>query len=132
MLSSSAARRDRRLRDAWSRRLHSPVDCNDFQHLAHRHPERVVSAEWGEGAEAGRPAVYPMEILVEAQDRQGLLRDVSEVLSKEKLNVIAVNTVSKSGSARMKFTVEVTGVPQLQRAMNLIAEVPGVSRARRV
>lgn len=108
------------------------VDCNDFQHLAHRHPERVVSAEWGEGAEAGRPAVYPMEILVEAQDRQGLLRDVSEVLSKEKLNVIAVNTVSKSGSARMKFTVEVTGVPQLQRAMNLIAEVPGVSRARRV
>ena len=44
-----------------------------------------------------------MEIVVEAQDRQGLLRDISEVLSKERLNVIAVNTVSKAGSARMKF-----------------------------
>ena len=63
-----------------------------------------------------------MEIVVEAQDRQGLLRDISEVLSKEKLNVIAVNTVSKAGSARMKFTVEVTGVPQLQRAIGMVSQ----------
>ncbi|MCP5239039.1 MAG: bifunctional (p)ppGpp synthetase/guanosine-3',5'-bis(diphosphate) 3'-pyrophosphohydrolase [Zoogloeaceae bacterium] len=107
------------------------VDCNDFQHLARRHPERVVSADWGDGADSGRPTVYPMEIVVEAQDRQGLLRDISEVLSKERLNVIAVNTVSKAGSARMKFTVEVTGVPQLQRAIGMVSQVDGVARARR-
>ncbi len=65
------------------------------------------------------------------QDRQGLLRDITEVLSREKINVTAVNTQSKHGAARMAFTIEVTGVAQLQRALKLIGEIGGVERASR-
>ena len=74
------------------------------------------------------PAV---DIVVEANDRQGLLRDVSEVLTKEKLNVIAVSTQSKQGTAHMRFTAEVNNVTQLKRTLTQLHEVDGVVGARR-
>jgi GTP pyrophosphokinase len=108
------------------------VDCRDFQVLVERHPERVVEAEWGEKAATDkRASVFPVDIAVEASDRQGLLRDISEVLSRERLNVTAVNSLTKKGTAYMRFTMEVTGVTQLQRAITLICEVQGVINARR-
>lgn len=108
------------------------VDCPDFLHIKLRHPERVLPAEWGQsdGKEA-RPEVFPVDIVVEASDRQGLLRDISEVLSREKLNVVAVNTLSKSGMAFMRFTVEVRDATHVQRAVNLIGDVSGVEKVRR-
>lgn len=106
------------------------VECRDFQALVHCHPERLVSAEWG-GAGAKKDAVFPVDIIVQASDRQGLLRDISEVLSKEKLNVIAVNTLSRKGAARMRFTIEVQGVQQIQRALTLVREVNGVTEVAR-
>ncbi|MDD5296421.1 MAG: bifunctional (p)ppGpp synthetase/guanosine-3',5'-bis(diphosphate) 3'-pyrophosphohydrolase [Rhodocyclaceae bacterium] len=107
------------------------LDCSNFAHMAAGAPERVISADWGEAAGHGGSAYYPVAIHVEAQDRQGLLRDISEVLSREKINVTAVNTLSKAGSARMAFTVEVSGLPQLERALQHIREVSGVMQAER-
>lgn len=107
------------------------VDCPDFQRLVERHPERVIQADWGDKALHSRESVFPVDVLVQAGDRQGLLRDISEVLSREKLNVIAVNTLTKKGTAFMRFTMEVGGVNQLQRAMTLIREVPGIIDVQR-
>ncbi|WP_068639380.1 RelA/SpoT family protein [Thauera butanivorans] len=107
------------------------VDCQDFQLLARKHPERVISAEWGGLATDSKTALYQVDITVQAMDRQGLLRDISEVLSREKLNVIAVNTLTKKGTAYMRFTMEVNGIKQVQRAITLIREVSGVIDAQR-
>ncbi|MFZ5512138.1 MAG: RelA/SpoT family protein [Pseudomonadota bacterium] len=104
------------------------TDCANFKNMAARNPERVIGANWGGETEA---AFYPVDIMVEAQDRQGLLRDISEVLSREKINVTAVNTQSRQGQAHMEFTIEVSGVPQLQRALSLIREIPSVFSASR-
>ena len=106
------------------------VDCHDFQLMARRHPERVVSVNWGGDASAPSHR-YPVDIAVQATDRQGLLRDITDVLSREHLNVIAVNTLTKKGKARMRFTVEVGGAEQIQRALALVAEVSGIEDARR-
>lgn len=100
--------------------------------MAAHNPERVISAEWGNvGAGAKQEGVYPVDIALDAQDRQGLLRDISEVLSREKINVTAVKTQSRAGSARMSFTVEMNGVAQLQRILKLVRDVPGVVDAWR-
>ncbi|MCW5595301.1 MAG: bifunctional (p)ppGpp synthetase/guanosine-3',5'-bis(diphosphate) 3'-pyrophosphohydrolase [Rhodocyclaceae bacterium] len=107
------------------------LDCTNFRNMGARNPERIIGADWGEGAAVDAGALYPADIVVEAQDRQGLLRDISEVLSREKINVTAVRTQSKQGSARMSFTIEVSGVAQLQRALKLIGEIGGVERASR-
>jgi GTP pyrophosphokinase len=103
------------------------LECANFRNISARNPERVISAEWGGGADA----LYPVDIVVEAQDRQGLLRDISEVLSREKINVTAVRTQTKQGNARMGFTIEVGGVAQLARALKLIGDIGGVERASR-
>ena len=110
------------------------ADCSNFRNMMRRNPERVISAEWGghTGDAAGdRAPVYPADILVDAVDRQGLLRDISEVLSREKINVTAVNTLSRAGHARMRFTVEITGVPQLDRTLKLVADVASVEHVQR-
>ena len=107
------------------------ADCPDFRHLAAQHPERVIVAEWGEQAYDKEQSAFPVDITVQAMDRQGLLRDISELLLREKLNVTAVNTQSKKSIANMRFTLEVEGVTQLQRALARIREIKGVIAARR-
>ena len=99
------------------------VGCANFLNMAKQNPERVISAEWGQGQ---LDALYAVDIIVESGDRQGLLRDISEVFSKERLNVTAVNTLSKGNTARMCFTVEMPGTASLQRIFALLGEVPGV------
>ncbi|MBI1905928.1 MAG: bifunctional (p)ppGpp synthetase/guanosine-3',5'-bis(diphosphate) 3'-pyrophosphohydrolase [Rhodocyclales bacterium] len=107
------------------------VDCKDFRRLVERQPERVIEATWGGDAFKGPQSVFSVDIMVEAMDRQGLLRDISEVLSREKLNVTGANSLTKKGKAYMRFTLEVSGAAQIQRATALICEVPDVIDARR-
>jgi GTP pyrophosphokinase len=96
--------------------------------MRNKAPERVIQTTWGDG---GKDTVYPVDIFVLAQDRQGLLRDISEVFSREKINVIGVNTQSAKGQAKMSFTAEINGTSQLQKAMTVIREVSGVQDVRR-
>ena len=90
-------------------------------------PERQVTAEWGEA----RGETFPIDLGVEAVDRTGLLRDISEVLSREKINVIATSTSTVDHVARMRFTVEVNDLSRLQRVLALIRDVRGVLSAVR-
>jgi GTP pyrophosphokinase len=103
------------------------VNCSNLLALTQREPERVVEVAWGAQADA----LYPVELLLMAQDRQGLLRDISEVFSREKINVIGVNTSSAKGEARMLFTVEVGSAADVGRVLALVREVKGVFAARR-
>ena len=80
---------------------------------------------------AAREEVFPVDIVVEAMDRQGLLRDISEIFSREKINVTAVNTLTRNMQARMSFTLEVTSIAQLKRALALVKDVRGVMGAVR-
>ncbi len=114
------------------------ADCVNFRQMAQRTPERVIPVEWGTprgGGGADRPAVYPVDVVVEAGDRQGLLRDISEVFSKEKMNVIGVKTQSVrdalGGTAWMTFTIEVADSSRLPHVLGQVTRVGGVRAARR-
>ncbi|MFZ6730729.1 RelA/SpoT family protein [Undibacterium sp. Ji42W] len=104
------------------------LTCKNFAEMRNKAPERVIQTTWGDH---GRDTVYPVDIFVLAQDRQGLLRDISEVFSREKINVIGVNTQSAKSQARMSFTVEIGGTTQLQKALHVLHEVSGVLEVRR-
>jgi GTP pyrophosphokinase len=103
------------------------ADCPNFANLAALHPERVIETDWG----TQTTGVFAADIIVDAHDRQGLLRDISEIFTREKLNVVGVNTQSKQGKAHMSFTVEIGNLQQLQRTLSLIHEVEGVVGVRR-
>lgn len=102
------------------------AQCVNAQALSLRQPERLIEVTWGTGEGS-----YPVDVFVAANDRQGLLRDVSEVFAREKLNVIGVNTASNRGQAMMQFTIEVSDASAVRRALAQVAEVKGVVSARR-
>ncbi len=105
------------------------ASCANAQALARRKSERLIDVAW-EPAGA-REARFPVDVHVFAHDRQGLLRDISEVFAREKFNVIGVHTASQRGEARMQFTLEVADAAALRRALTQVAEVKGVLSARR-
>ncbi|WP_233250019.1 MULTISPECIES: bifunctional (p)ppGpp synthetase/guanosine-3',5'-bis(diphosphate) 3'-pyrophosphohydrolase [unclassified Limnohabitans] len=105
-------------------------DCSNFRELASRHGERVIDVRWGEH-KGPDGAVYPIDVSVEAFDRQGLLRDISEVFAKEKMNVIGVQTQSVKGTAWMTFTVEISDAAGLNKVLGTVRNVKGVRSARR-
>ncbi|MFT4192815.1 MAG: bifunctional (p)ppGpp synthetase/guanosine-3',5'-bis(diphosphate) 3'-pyrophosphohydrolase [Comamonas sp.] len=109
--------------------------CANFRELAGRSPERVIDVQWapsaGAGADRAQPAFYPVDIAIEAIDRQGLLRDISEVFSKESMNVIGVQTSTVKGVAWMTFTIEVTHSGRLAHVLSAVARIAGVRHARR-
>jgi len=108
------------------------ADCSNFREMAARNAERVIDVEWGKSQRAaGEAAVYPVDVAVEASDRQGLLRDISEVFAREKTNVIGVQTQSVKGTAWMTFTVEVSDAGRLNKVLGIVAAVQGVRSARR-
>jgi GTP pyrophosphokinase len=108
--------------------------CVNFRQMVARSPERSIAVAWG-APRGDRPALYAVDVSVEAADRQGLLRDISEVFAKEKMNVTGVKTQSvkdqRGGTAWMTFTVEVTDSGRLRQVLAQVARVGGVRSARR-
>jgi GTP pyrophosphokinase len=104
------------------------ADCASFLTLKARQAERVIDVTWGQ-AEA--QTLYPVDLHVQAQDRAGLLRDLSEVFARLRLNVVGVNTHSKASMAYMSFTVEIHDGGELQRVLLALREVSGVLTAER-
>jgi GTP pyrophosphokinase len=105
-------------------------DCPNFQRLQQHSAGRVIEVDWGR-PRPGDTMYYPVDVSIEAMDRQGLLRDISDVFAKEKTNVIGVQTQSVKGVAWMTFTVEVSDTERLHKVLALVRAVAGVRSARR-
>ena len=106
-------------------------DCTSFRELAVRNQERVIEVAWGTPKGNQTTEVYPVDVAVQAADRQGLLRDISEVFAREKTNVIGVQTQTVKDTANMTFTVEVSDAGRLNKVLAMVANVSGVRSARR-
>ncbi len=109
------------------------TSCLNFKELVLRNEDRVIEVQWGGATQTltSGPTVYPVDVEIRAHDRQGLLRDISEVFAKEKMNVIGVKTESIKGVAWMTFTVEITDSTKLQKVLAIMRSVPSVISSRR-
>ncbi|MGJ7486659.1 RelA/SpoT family protein [Variovorax sp. LT2P21] len=105
-------------------------DCSNFRTMAGHNPERVIDVEWGR-PKVEEGSLYAVDVAVEAADRQGLLRDISDVFAREKMNVIGVQTQSVKGTAWMTFTVEIPNTARLSQVLKVVSAVPGVRSSRR-
>lgn len=101
--------------------------CAFIVRLSEERRNRLLSAQWG-NSQHGRTDV---DIEVEAHDRQGLLRDISDLFAREKVNATKANTMSRNNLALMQFSIEISELEQLNRLLALIQQVPNVIAARR-
>jgi GTP pyrophosphokinase len=113
-------------------------DCSNFRHMAGLSPGRVIEVAWGQGDAAvpgDREALYPLDVQIEAADRPGLLRDITEVFGKARLNVTGMQSQTtfdaRGRTTRVTLTVEVPDAGSLQGALVQVARIPGIRHARR-
>ncbi len=103
-------------------------DCANILNLQDEQRRRLVEVDWGE-----RPQSYPVDIHIEAFDRQGLLRDITNTLTNEKINVLAVNTRTNRDdqSVRMDLEIEIVDLTQLGRVLDRLSQLSNVLGAER-
>lgn len=102
--------------------------CPEYIRLVERDPEREISAAWK--SKSGR--YQPVDIHIEAYDRRGLLRDLTQVIDKENVNIRQVATLSTDDNiASLKFHIEVSGLAHLSKLLAKLEHQPGVIHARR-
>src|SRR5258706_2040929 len=104
-------------------------DCVNITGLAEGQRDRLMPADWGK---TGDEAPFSADLEVVALDRQGLLRDITEAIARERINVTAVNTLSRGSHAYMRFTLQVASAEAIHRVLRQMKDVPGVDTARRL
>lgn len=105
------------------------ADCPNLKNMVDQDHDRLIEVSWGR---AGDDQVYPAEVLVVAQDRPGMMRDVSEIFQREKVHVTGINSQAIKGDLHMRFAVEVRGGDGLRLMLQGLRAVSGVLSARRL
>ena len=92
-------------------------------------PDRMIDVEW----DASGATEFRVEIVVEASDRMGLLKDVTIAVGDSGANILSAATqVSSSGLARLRFLVAISDASLLDSLLAAISRVPSVYDARRI
>ena len=97
-------------------------DCTNVAGLR-RQPERMIDVEWAPGAQS----VFLVQIQVEALDRNGLLSDVTKVLSDNHVNILSANVAtSRDRTAKSRFVFEMAEPSHLGHVLRAVRNVDGV------
>ncbi|ABV86509.1 GTP diphosphokinase [Shewanella pealeana] len=106
------------------------ADCDQVKELVRASPERSVEVVWGENYSGG----YKIRLSILANDRSGLLRDLTSVLAAEKTHVMAMSSTSdvKTQTATIELELELYNLEGLSKVLSKINQVDGVMQARRL
>src|SRR5699024_11044700 len=102
------------------------ADCRAYGALIKQQPERQIEVDWGNTGQT----LYPVTLSIRAPERPQLLRDLSEVFARLRINVVGINTQSRRTLAHLMFTIEVKNGEQIRLALNALNELKGVSAER--
>lgn len=104
--------------------------CVHLQQLNQQGRDRFVQVSWG----ANEAKSYPVDIHISSFDRRGLLKDITEILAKCNVNITAMNTLSntRTSTADMKITLEVSGIEQLSQILAKINQLPNIIEVNRI
>ncbi len=106
--------------------------CPNVQNLLYE-SDRRINVEWSRAAEgAGQAQRYPVKIIVHCEDRTGMLKELTAVISDENTDIRAVDlSRSEEGEAIIEFVVEAEDVRHLNRMVLGLRRVEGVRQVIR-
>ena len=100
-------------------------DCPNMLRIGDN--ERLIRVTWGQPQKT-----YPVSIEVRAYDRQGLMGDISSILSNEGINLIEVNLKVNHNQSVIHLVLEVKDIAQLSRLLTRIENLPNVLETHRI
>ncbi len=104
--------------------------CIQLSELSSRHPERIIDAIWGDDFTGG----YSITLIVIANDRGGLLRDLTTILANDKVHVMGMNsrTDVKRHTVTLEMNIELHNKDTLSHIVHRLEQVKGVLSAKRL
>ncbi len=104
-------------------------DCSNILQLQADEPQRIIKVEWGNAPQSA----YSVDIVIEAYDRYGLLRDITTLLDNERINISALQTLSdkRKNTVDMQLTAEIRSFDELSRILTKLNQLPNIASARR-
>lgn len=102
--------------------------CKNLLHLRLSKQERLIPVEWGD-----QPKAQAVDVVIRAIDRTGLLKDITQILSNEQINILEASTRSnhKDHTVRIELTLELLDTAQLNRILERIDQLPHVVESGR-
>jgi GTP pyrophosphokinase len=99
--------------------------CVQLQNLLNQHPEREIDVSWSFEHQAS----FQTDLDIYCLDRTGILKDITTVLSNEKVSLLGVNSFSNKlqGTAHIKITIEVVDAENLARTIDKLRQINHVS-----
>jgi GTP pyrophosphokinase len=106
--------------------------CSNVQNLLYE-ADRRISVEWSKNAdERGRQQTYPVRVVVYCDDRAGMLKNLTAIISDDGTNIRSVDSrAGKDGEAIVEFIVEAEDVAHLDRIVTGLRTLPGVRDVER-
>ena len=104
-------------------------DCKNVQRMQDEEPDRMIEVHWS-GKAVGQ---YPVDIVIRAFDRAGLLRDVTAILANEAVNVTSMNseTDDMNNLVDLRLTLEVANLEVLGKVLSKINQLPNIIEVKR-
>jgi GTP pyrophosphokinase len=103
-------------------------NCSNLVNVVEDNNNRLIEVQWGEK----HSAAYSADVLIRVYDRSGLLRDITTLLSNEKINVLGLHTQKATDTplADIYLTIEISNRQQLQLALEHLRKLPNVIEVR--
>ncbi len=102
------------------------IDCTNLAKLPNQ--DRLIDVDWQHKTNEN----YPVDIMLKAHDHTDLLKDISALLSTEKIRMLKLNTVSAHQNVLIYFSIEISDHELLRRIMDKLTHLPGVMLVQRV
>jgi GTP pyrophosphokinase len=108
--------------------VHS-VNCPNVINLMYE-PERKIDVEWGK--EEGAPVAFPVKLTVFCDDRFGMLKQITAVISDNKTNIRNIGARTENGQANVDVVIEIEDLKHLESIIQGVRKIPGVHEVQRL
>jgi GTP pyrophosphokinase len=108
--------------------VHS-VNCPNVMNLMYE-PERKIDVEWGK--EEGAPVAFPVKLTVFCDDRFGMLKQITAVISDNKTNIRNIGARTENGQANVDVVIEIEDLKHLESIIQGVRKIPGVHEVQRL
>jgi GTP pyrophosphokinase len=110
--------------------VHS-INCPNVTNLLYE-PDRRIDVQWASSDKEGQPISYPVKLTLFCDDRFGMLKQITSVISDQSANIRNIEARTSNGQASIDVVLEIADLKHLQTIINGVRQIPGVHEVQRL
>ena len=110
--------------------VHS-INCPNVTNLMYE-PDRRIDVQWASKDKEGQPISYPVKLTLFCDDRFGMLKQITSVITDQSTNIRNIEARTSNGQASIDVVLEIADLKHLQTIINGVRQIPGVHDVQRL